>query len=42
MTPSSITGALIYDSNGSASGGAAQFAKLGTGLALTSADFFVI
>ncbi|AOF90924.1 calcium-binding protein [Sinorhizobium sp. RAC02] len=38
----SSTGALIYDSNGSASGGAVQFAKLATGLALTNADFFII
>jgi len=38
----SSTGALIYDSNGSASGGAVQFATLATGLALTSADFFII
>jgi Ca2+-binding RTX toxin-like protein len=36
------TGALIYDSNGSASGGAVQFAKLATGLALTSADFLIL
>ncbi|CAG0981070.1 Serralysin [Rhizobiaceae bacterium] len=37
----SATGALIYDSNGSAAGGATQFAILGTGLALTNADFLV-
>ncbi|CAG0981107.1 Bifunctional hemolysin/adenylate cyclase [Rhizobiaceae bacterium] len=37
----SATGALIYDSNGSAAGGATQFAVLGTGLALTNADFLV-
>ncbi|MEJ1119227.1 calcium-binding protein [Phyllobacterium sp. CCNWLW109] len=38
----STTGALTYDSNGSAAGGATQFATLGTGLALTSSDFLVI
>ena len=38
----SATGALIYDSNGNAAGGATQFAKLATGLALTNADFVVI
>ncbi|CAG0981052.1 MAG: hypothetical protein F9K19_23745 [Rhizobiaceae bacterium] len=37
----SATGALIYDSNGSAAGGATQFAILGTGLALTNADFLI-
>ena len=37
----SATGALIYDSNGSAAGGATQFAVLGTGLALTNADFLI-
>jgi Ca2+-binding RTX toxin-like protein len=36
------TGALIYDSNGNAAGGAIQFAKLGVGLALTNADFVVV
>ena len=36
------TGALTYDSNGNAAGGATQFATLGTGLALTNADFVVI
>jgi Ca2+-binding RTX toxin-like protein len=36
------TGALIYDSNGNAAGGAAQFATLDTGLALTNADFVVV
>ena len=36
------TGALIYDSNGSAAGGATQFATLNTGLALTHSDFFII
>ena len=36
------TGALIYDANGSASGGEIQFAKLATGLAITSADFLII
>jgi Ca2+-binding RTX toxin-like protein len=38
----SATGALIFDSNGSAAGGAVQFAKLGAGLALTNADFLVV
>jgi Ca2+-binding RTX toxin-like protein len=37
-----VTGALIYDSNGSAAGGATQFATLDTGLAMTNADFFVV
>ena len=36
------TGALIYDANGNAAGGAVQFATLGTGLALTNADFVVV
>jgi Ca2+-binding RTX toxin-like protein len=36
------TGKLFYDSNGSAAGGSVHFATLGTGLALTNADFFVI
>src|SRR5262245_56280508 len=36
------TGALIYDSNGNAAGGATQFTTLATGLALTNADFVVI
>jgi Ca2+-binding RTX toxin-like protein len=36
-----VTGALSYDSNGSAAGGATQFATLDTGLAMTNADFFV-
>jgi Ca2+-binding RTX toxin-like protein len=34
-------GALYFDSNGSAAGGAIQFAKMATGLALTNADFVV-
>ena len=37
----SSTGALIYDSNGNMAGGAVQFASLGTGIALTAADFFL-
>jgi Ca2+-binding RTX toxin-like protein len=37
----STTGALIYDSNGNGAGGATQFAVLGTGLALTNADFLI-
>ncbi|ODN71073.1 Poly(beta-D-mannuronate) C5 epimerase 2 [Methylobrevis pamukkalensis] len=36
-----VTGALIYDSNGNAAGGAVQFATISTGLAMTSADFVV-
>jgi Ca2+-binding RTX toxin-like protein len=36
------TGALIYDSNGSGSGGAIQFATLDSGLSLTNADFLVV
>lgn len=36
------TGALFYDSNGSAAGGAIQFAVLSTKPAITHADFFVI
>lgn len=35
------TGALFYDSNGSAAGGNVQFATLRFGLALTHTDFFV-
>ena len=36
------TGALTYDSDGNAAGGAVQFATLGAGLALTNADFVVV
>ncbi len=36
------SGALIYDSNGDAPGGAVQLATLPKGLAITSADFLVI
>ncbi len=36
------TGALSYDSNGNAAGGAVQFATLAKGLALTNADFVVV
>jgi serralysin len=36
------TGALTYDSNGSAAGGATMFALLPTSLALTHADFLVV
>jgi hypothetical protein len=35
------TGALIYDSNGNAAGGAVQFATIGKGLNLTANDFNV-
>ena len=36
------TGALIYDSNGIAAGGAVQFATLAKNLAITNADFVVV
>lgn len=36
------TGKLFYDSNGSAAGGAVQFAVLEKDLALTAADFFIL
>jgi len=36
------TGNLYYDSNGNAAGGSVLFAHLGSGLALTSADFFIV
>jgi Ca2+-binding RTX toxin-like protein len=36
------TGKLFYDSNGSAAGGARQFAVLDPGLALTNADFSIV
>jgi Ca2+-binding RTX toxin-like protein len=36
------TGKVFYDSNGSAAGGATQFAVLSPGLALTHSDFFII
>lgn len=38
----STTGALTYDSNGSAAGQAVQFATLDAGLLLTNADFVVV
>ena len=38
----SATGALFYDSNGSAAGGAIQIAALSAGLALTYNDFMII
>lgn len=37
-----VTGALLYDTNGSGSGAAVQIATLSAGLALTNADFIVI
>ena len=36
------TGTLIYDSNGSATGGSVQFADIGTGKALGISDFTVV
>ena len=36
------TGALTYDFNGNAAGGAMQFATLAKGLSLTNADFVVV
>jgi Ca2+-binding RTX toxin-like protein len=36
------TGKLFYDSNGSAAGGAVQFATIAPGLALTNADFKIV
>ena len=36
------TGKLFFDSNGSAAGGATQFAQLSSGLALTANDFSII
>jgi Ca2+-binding RTX toxin-like protein len=36
------TGKLIYDSNGSAAGGAFHFGTLASGLAITNADFFMV
>jgi serralysin len=38
----SATGALIFDSNGSAAGGATQFASVSADLAITNGDFFVV
>ena len=36
------TGAVTYDLNGNAAGGASHFATLATGLTLTNADFVVV
>ena len=36
------TGALLYDADGHAGGGAVQFATLATHLALTHADFVIV
>ena len=36
------SGALFYDTNGNAAGGATQFATLATGLAMTSNDFNIV
>ncbi|NRP71583.1 Bifunctional hemolysin/adenylate cyclase [Ensifer psoraleae] len=38
----SDTGRLFYDSNGNAAGGSLHFATVGTNLALTAADFFIV
>ena len=38
----SDTGNLSYDSNGNAAGGSVVFAHLAAGLAVTSADFFIV
>ncbi len=38
----SATGALIYDANGSAAGGATHFATLSTGLALIHSNFTIV
>ena len=38
----SATGALFYDSNGSATGGSVQFATVSKGLAITNADFLIV
>ncbi len=38
----SATGALIYDRNGNAAGGATRFATLATGLALTHSNFTIV
>ncbi|WP_269766611.1 hypothetical protein [Methylovulum psychrotolerans] len=37
----SVSGGLFYDADGSGAGVAVQVALLGTGLAMTSADFMV-
>jgi Ca2+-binding RTX toxin-like protein len=36
------SGKLFFDSNGSAAGGAVQFAKLSSGLALSGSDFSIV
>jgi Ca2+-binding RTX toxin-like protein len=37
-----VSGALVLDADGSAAGGAVQFATLDPGLALTAADILVV
>jgi hypothetical protein len=41
-TASTDTGRLVYDNNGSAAGGAVQFATLDAGLDVTDADFLIV
>ena len=38
----SATGNIFYDANGSAAGGAAHFATVSPGTALTNADFLIV
>lgn len=38
----SATGALSYDADGNGAGAAEQFANVGTGLALTASELFIV